>query len=225
MSHAALPASSIFNARHSLRWFVAVGLLVLLTACGFRLKGQTPLPFQTIYTNIAENSAFGAQLRRVIRATSPDTRFIDEPKEAQVRLTQLSLTRGLEEVSISVEGQVEEYELSVTIIFQLTDAQGHILLPPTTLSTTREIPYDSGALQAKQGEIGSLYVEMQQSLIDRMVRRITSPEVMNAYENSENLPIDESQVQGDDAPVQNDDVDIDRDLLRMPNMNPTSSFY
>ena len=66
---------------------------------------------------------------------------------------------------------------------------------------------------------------MQQSLIDRMVRRITSPEVMNAYENSENLPIDESQVQGDDAPVQNDDVDIDRDLLRMPNMNPTSSFY
>ncbi|MBC7204419.1 MAG: hypothetical protein H5U29_13075 [Pusillimonas sp.] len=224
MYHTTLPASSL-AARHPLRWFVAVVLLVLLAACGFRLKGQTPLPFQTIYTNIAENSAFGAQLRRVIRATSPNTRFVDEPKEAQVRLTQLSLTRGLEEVSISVEGQVEEYELSITIVFQLTNAQGHILLPPTTLGTTREIPYDSGALQAKQGEIGSLYVEMQQSLIDRMVRRITSPEVMAAYENPENLPTDEGQIQGDSAPVQDDDVDIDRDLLRLPNMNPTSSFY
>lgn len=225
MHHSALPASSVFTARHSLRWLVAVGLLALLTACGFRLKGQTPLPFQTVYTNIAENSAFGAQLRRVIRATSPNTRFVEDPKEAQVRLTQLSLTRDLEEVSISVEGQVEEYELSVTIVFQLTDAEGHILLAPTTLSTTREIPYDSGALQAKQGEIGSLYVEMQQSLIDRMVRRITSPEVMKAYENADTLPIDESQLQNDTAPVQDDDLGIDRDLLRMPNMNPTSSFY
>ncbi|RIY40930.1 LPS assembly lipoprotein LptE [Neopusillimonas maritima] len=225
MHHAALPASSVFTARHSLRWLDAVGLLALLTACGFRLKGQTPLPFQTMYTNIAENSAFGAQLRRVIRATSPNTRFVEDPKEAQVRLTQLSLTRDLEEVSISVEGQVEVYELSVTIVFQLTDAEGHILLAPTTLGTTREIPYDSGALQAKQGEIGSLYVEMQQSLIDRMVRRITSPEVMKAYENADTLPIDESQVQNDNAPVQDDDLGIDRDLLRMPNMNPTSSFY
>ena len=126
MHHAALPASSVFTARHSLRWLVAVGLLALLTACGFRLKGQTPLPFQTMYTNIAENSAFGAQLRRVIRATSPNTRFVEDPKEAQVRLTQLSLTRDLEEVSISVEGQVEVYELSVTIVFQLTDAEGQI---------------------------------------------------------------------------------------------------
>lgn len=225
MHHSALPASSVFTARHSLRWLVAVGLLALLTACGFRLKGQTPLPFQTVYTNIAENSAFGAQLRRVIRATSPNTRFVEDPKDAQVRLTQLSLTRDLEEVSISVEGQVEEYELSVAIVFQLTDAEGHILLAPTTLSTTREIPYDSGALQAKQGEIGSLYVEMQQSLIDRMVRRLTSPEVMKAYENADTLPIDESQVQNDNAPVQDDDLGIDRDLLRMPNMNPTSSFY
>ncbi|HCP77911.1 MAG TPA: hypothetical protein DIU11_09275, partial [Pusillimonas sp.] len=83
----------------------------------------------------------------------------------------------------------------------------------------------SGALQAKQGEIGSLYVEMQQSLIDRMVRRITSPEVMQAYENADSLPIDESQVQNDDAPVVEDDLDIDDDLLRMPNTTPTSSFY
>lgn len=225
MHRFALFASSDFTARPSLRWLVAVGLLALLTACGFRLKGQTPLPFETMYTNIAENSAFGSQLRRVIRAASPDTRFVDDPKEAQVRLTQLSLTRDLEEVSISVEGQVEEYELSVTIVFQLTDAEGHILLAPTTLGATREIPYDSGALQAKQGEIGSLYLEMQQSLIDRMVRRITSPEVKQAYQNADTLPIDESQVQRDDAPVRDDDLGIDRDLLRMPNMNPTSSFY
>ena len=72
-------------------------------------------------------------------------------------------------------------ELNLVFVFQLTDAQGRVLLPPTTLSSTREVPYDPDALQAKQGEIGSLFQEMQRSLIDRIVRRITSPEVAEAF--------------------------------------------
>src|SRR5690606_40090107 len=56
--------------------FAVLGISVLLAACGFRLKGATPLPFQTLYTNIAENSSFGMAMRRAIMAASPGTRIV-----------------------------------------------------------------------------------------------------------------------------------------------------
>lgn len=173
------------SSRLGLRGLACVMLLALLAACGFRLKGTSPLPFDTLYTNIAQNSEFGADLRRLIVATSPNTRFVDDVSQAQARLTQLSMQHSMREISISPEGRVEEYELNLVFVFQLTDARGRVLLPPTTLQSTREVPYDPDALQAKQGEIGSLFQEMQRSLIDRIVRRITSPEVAEAYRERE----------------------------------------
>ncbi len=170
------------------RGFAGLMLLAVLGACGFHLKGVSPLPFDTLYTNIPENSAFGAQIRRAIIAASPNTRFVSKVSEAQARLTQLSNTQYLREVSLNAQGQVEEYELNLRFTFQLTDDKGHLILPPTALEAVREIPYDSTALQAKQGEIGNLYIEMQQSLVDRVVRRLTSPEVTKAFQNPQNLP-------------------------------------
>lgn len=172
----------------ALRVLACVALCALLTACGFRLKGASPLPFTTIYTNIAENSAFGAGLRRAIVASSPGTRFVAAPADAQARLTQIANTQSLRELSIDAQGQVEEYELNLEFVFQLTDAQGHVVLAPTTLRSTREVPYDPNVVQAKQGEIAAVFNDMQQSLIDRVVRRLSSPDVADAFAEAKTLP-------------------------------------
>ncbi|HUH86687.1 MAG TPA: LPS assembly lipoprotein LptE [Pusillimonas sp.] len=203
--HATAHRPIFIGSRLGLRALACVLLLALLAACGFRLKGATPLPFDTLYTNIAENSAFGADLRRLVVATSPNTRFVSDVTQAQARLTQLSLQRSMREIAISPDGLVEEYELNLIFVFQLTDAQGRVLLPPTTLRSTREVPYDPNAIQAKQGEIGSLFQEMQRSLIDRIVRRLTSPEVIEAYNNRQSLAPDSDTIApaAPDAPSDN----------------------
>jgi LPS-assembly lipoprotein len=169
-----------------------MAILLLLTACGFKLKGVSPLPFATLYTNIAENSAFGAGIRRAIIASSPRTRFVEEPADAQAKLIQLANNQSLRELSIDAQGRVEEYELNLEFIFQLTDAQGRIILPPTTLRSTREIPYDDTIVQAKQGEIGTIFQEMQQSMIDRVLRHLASPDVANAFADAEQQPLEEA---------------------------------
>ncbi|MFA5597084.1 MAG: LPS assembly lipoprotein LptE [Pusillimonas sp.] len=207
-----------------LRMLACAGLVALLTACGFRLKGETPLPFTTLYTNIGENTAFGANLRRAILASSPETRFTSDVSQAQARLTELANVQSLDEVSISVQGQVEEYEVRIDFTFQLTDARGHVVLPPTTLTAIREIPYDSSALQAKQGEINRLYAEMQQGLIDRVVRRITAPDVREAFENPDDLPVDAEAVKTPQPPVMGSDGNTPS-ILRMPNTSPSGGFY
>ncbi|MEO6984211.1 MAG: LPS assembly lipoprotein LptE [Paralcaligenes sp.] len=155
-------------------------LCAVLAACGFHLRGTAPLPFDSLYTNIAENSAFGAQMRRAIRASSPNTRIVEDPALAQVKLVQLANSQSLRQLSINAQGLVDEYELNLSFTLEVVDAKGHVLLAPTVLTSSRDLPYDPNAVQAKQGEIGTVFNEMQQSLVDRVVRRLSSPEVIEA---------------------------------------------
>jgi len=180
---------------HRSRWargLVCAALCALLAACGFHLRGTSPLPFDTIYTNIPDTTLFGARMRRAIMASSPKTHFVPQASDAQARLIELSNHQSLRELSINANGQVEEYELNLVFSFQLTDSKNHLLLPPTTLTTSRDLPYDPSVVQAKQGEIASLFAEMQESMIDRVVRRMTSPDVIKAYQNAGSLPVDEN---------------------------------
>lgn len=190
--HSSKPLLPPFNpvSLRRLGGLVCVTLCLVLAACGFKVKGVSPLPFTTIYTNIAENSAFGANIRRAIMASSPQTRFVSEPAEAQARLIELANNQSLRELSLDAQGRVEEYELNLEFIFQLTDAKGHVILPPTTLRSTRELPYDDSVVQAKQGEITTVFQQMQQSMVDRVVRRLASPDVAEAFENAQSLDAD-----------------------------------
>jgi len=163
------------------KWLFALLLTTLIAACGFQMKGSQPLPFDTLYTNISEHTAFGANLRRRLLAASHNLRLVDKREDAQVVLTQLSLSESQRETALAPDGRVEEYELSLIIRFELTTVQGDVLLPPTTLETHREVPNDPDALQAKQGEISNLFLEMHQSLNDRIIRRLLAPSVQQRY--------------------------------------------
>lgn len=175
---------------HSLRlsWLlrgVGLALFMLLSACGFALRAVTPLPFETLYIGIPDNTQFGADVRRSLRAASPNTRLVDTPKQAQAILQQIGNDRTLREVSLNAQGRVEEYELGINYTFRLIDTKGRALIPDTTLSIYREIPYDDQIVQAKQGQIETLYNAMQRDLVSRLLRRMTAPEVRKAFENRE----------------------------------------
>lgn len=222
----AKPALFALTPTQCWRGLACIALCLLVAACGFRLKGVSPLPFNTLYTNINDNSEFGSGLLRAIAASSPGIRFVSEPTQAQARLTELQNRQSLRELSIDAEGQVEEYELNLEFIFQLTDNRGHLVLPPTILRTTRELPYDSTMVQAKEGEISMVFREMQQSLISQIVRRLSSPEVNEAYENAASLPVDEEALK----PAPTTDTQLPpvnpgpMSPRSTPNINPTGSY-
>lgn len=212
------------NFSGSVRRFTLLMLLAaacaLLAACGFKLKGASPLPFDTLYTNIAQNSAFGASMRRAITAASPSTLIVEDPARAEARLIQLGNQQRLRELSIDADGRVEEYELNLEFIFQLSDSAGRLIMPPTTLRATREIPYDDSQVQARQSEISAVFQQMQQSMVDRVVRLLSAPDVAQAFANAEQQPFDDSPV--DLSPVSNDPAPTGADLWGAPSLNPIS---
>lgn len=186
--------------------------VIVLTACGFRLQGVTPMPFDSLYITIPQNSQFGADIRRAIRAASPHTRIIetsdmvvkatdfdenddaDSPgavnalklkkaqKLAQAKLEQVSEIRNTRQVSLNSQGKVEELELSLRYTYRLVDAKDRIIVPDTTLYAIRNMPFDDRVVQAKEGEAATLFKDMQKSLVTRIMRRITAPDVKERWD-------------------------------------------
>lgn len=164
--------------------FMALSLLLSLGACGFKLKQSHNLPFTTLYTNVSDNSSFGAQLRRILTANSPNLRLVSSPAEAEVQLIELGYQRNLRELSLDPNGEVEDYELLLRMEFSLIDRQGTSLMAPTVLSVVRDIPNNPDSSYAKQIEINTLFNDMELSLVDRLARRLSSIDVQRAYEKS-----------------------------------------
>lgn len=171
---------------------LAAGLALVLTlsSCGFEMRGTTPLPFDTLYMGVPDNRKFGADLRRAIRASSPNTRIVDTPKEAQAILQQVASTRTRRQVSLNPQGRVEEYELAVRFTFRLIDPKGNAIIPDTTFSAYRQMPYDAQVVQAKEGQADVLYSSMEQSLVSRVLRRLTAADVRDTYARIQRGEID-----------------------------------
>ncbi len=192
---------------------LVMGLAVLmLTACGFRMQGETPMPFDSIYITIPQNSQFGADIRRAIRAASPNTKIIetsdmkvratdfdayddaDSPgalnalklkkaqKLAEAKLEQVAEFRNTRQVSLNSQGKVEELELSLRYTYRLVDAKDRIIIPDTTLYSVRNMPFDDRVVQAKEGEAATLFKDMQKNLVTRIMRRITAPDVKERWD-------------------------------------------
>src|SRR2546427_11905455 len=86
-----------------------VGVIaVLLAACGFHLRGQAQLPFETLY--IPGNNPLAVELKRNVAAASK-TRLVDGPGDAQAVLGFTQELRDKIILSFSAAGRVSEYQL------------------------------------------------------------------------------------------------------------------
>jgi LPS-assembly lipoprotein len=180
------------------RWLAHVsgcmGLVILLASCGFSLRSTTPLPFETLYLGIPDTTRFGAQIRRAVRAASPETVLVTDSKQAEASLQVVRNDRTLIPVSLNAQGRVNEYTLGLTFTFRLIDQRGRVLLPDTTLTVFRDMPYDDQLVEAKQSQIETLFTSMQQSLVDRLVRRLAAPDILPSVQAARAHSADENGV-------------------------------
>ena len=204
-----------------------LGLMTLLLAgCGFKMQGATPMPFDSLAITIPQNSQFGADLRRAIRAASPGIVII-EPSAAQsgvktvpqAKLEQVSEFRNSRIVSLNARGKPEEFELTLVYTFRLVNAKNQIILPNTTLYAVRAMPFDERVVQAKEGEAATLYRDMQKSLVARMMRRLTAPDIKYRWDEIQaSTPAEEEEIETA-TPIQAPSDNLSSPLQN-PSLNP-----
>ena len=142
-----------------------------LAACGFQLRGQATLPFETLYISFPVGNPIGTDLRRFVKAGT-STRIVDDSKSAQATLEVISAVNERQIMSVSGGGRVREFELRYRVSFRLIDAKGVELIPTNEIALRRILPFTDAQVVAKEGEEAMLVREMQSDAAAQILRRL-----------------------------------------------------
>jgi LPS-assembly lipoprotein len=159
---------------HASRLTAAAMLCMALAACGFHLRGQASLPFDSIY--VSGSPAFANQVARAVRASST-TRVTDNPKDAQVTLQILSEARERAILSLSGAGRVRELQLRYRVSYRLYDRNNKENIPVSEVLLTRDLTYSDADVLGKKQEEALLYRDMQNDAVQQVVRRLQAARI------------------------------------------------
>ena len=146
---------------------------LVTAACGFQLRGQATLPFETLYVAIPDISPLGIELRRNI-AAGTRTRLVSDPALAQATLSVTSEERSKGVISFDVGGRMRELQLRYRLAFRVHDAKGRDYLRQSEIRLTRDISYNDTQVLAKEQEELLLYRDMQADMVRQILRRLAS---------------------------------------------------
>jgi LPS-assembly lipoprotein len=144
----------------------------LLAGCGFQLRGQAQLPFETLY--IQGSSPLVVELKRNFAAASK-TRLVDGIGDAQAVLGFTEELRDKVILSFNTAGRVSEYQLRYRVGVRVTDPRGgHVYLPTSVILLTRDMSYSDTLVLAKETEEALLYRDMQNDMVQQILRRLVA---------------------------------------------------
>src|SRR6266853_684130 len=119
----------------------------LLAACGFHLRGQAQLPFETLY--IPGGNPLVVELKRNV-AVASKTRIVGSPGDAQ-----------------AVLGFTKELREKIILTFNNAGRMSEILL-------TRDVSYNDAQVLSKETEEALLYRDMQSDMVQQIMRRLVA---------------------------------------------------
>jgi len=171
------PAVTHDNATFTLSGiFILVILLMslMLTACGFKLRGQiSSLPFKTLYVAAPSGHTIGSDLRRAVGA-STTTKIVDKMEEAEAILQVINASNERRILSLSGGGRVREFELVFRISTRLLDTSGVEIAPQNEIILTRILPFLDAQILAKEAEEQMLYRDMQSDAVQQIIWRLST---------------------------------------------------
>lgn len=144
--------------------------LLSTSACGFRLRGQSFLNFDSIYLSTPANSPLSFEMRRLLRGNG--VKVSDEMKTAQAVLDIMAEKREESVLSFSSAGTAREIELRYSLQYRVRANSGEELMPPRQLNLRRELLVTAGQVLPQESERQALYRDMQSDAISQIVRQL-----------------------------------------------------
>jgi LPS-assembly lipoprotein len=162
------PVNLILNFRHA-KIAVCLAAALLACACGFQLRGETTLPFQTLFVQGA--SPMLVELKRNVSAGT-QTKLVNQAAGADAVLALDLEAREKVILSLDTSGRVREYQLRYRVGFHVQDAKGLNWIPTSEIALTRDISFNDAQIIAKENEEALLYRDMQADMVQQIMRRL-----------------------------------------------------
>ena len=143
---------------------------LLLTACGFHLRGQAGMPFATLYIEAA-STPLVAELRRGFEANN--VTLVQSAEKADVVLNIVSETPEKQILSLGGSGRVTEYQLRYRVSLRAYDNKGQDWIPAVEMEQLRDFTYDDTTILAKESEEALLNQSMLSDMAQQILRRLS----------------------------------------------------
>jgi len=150
---------------------LALGAALMVSACGFHLRGYAPLSFSTLYISAPGNAPILTELRRTIEGNGGTT-LVDKAAGAQAVLDITAVVDDKQVLSLTGGGRVQEYALSKRVNFSLHDAAGKELIPAAEIVIRRSYTFNESEVLARLSEEERTLKEMQSDAVQQILRRL-----------------------------------------------------
>ncbi len=159
------------TARHAI---LAVGLLCILSACGFQLRGAggTGLPQAWSKMHLITNNPNG-ELSRELQSIFAANGVEWVAAEQANYLLSVSAERFKQRnLSLNAQARAAEFELTLYTTFSVKNAQGVDIMKSSNASVVKQMENDPRNVVGKAEEVRILRSEMRTELIQQIMRRI-----------------------------------------------------
>ena len=145
-----------------------LGLILIISACGFQLRGDIQANFDSISIS-GGTSSFNKTLQRKFRQAGITITNASEAEKI-VEIIENKFTKTI--LTLTGTGAVSEYQLDYEVTYRFKNNGGAWNLP-VTIEATRTYTYDDANILAKDEEEKRLVSGMEDQLIRTMTIQIS----------------------------------------------------
>lgn len=149
-----------------------------LTSCGFHLRGATelPAPLQHVYVKSAKPyGELATNIRQYFKISGAHT--TETASEAETVLNIIAESTGQQLLGVSGTQQTRQYNLTLSVTFQLTTPDGVALTVPETLTQSRTLPINAGEILSGSNQATALYQQMRRAIVFDIMNRLASHQI------------------------------------------------
>jgi len=155
------------NLSRSLLLFV-----LLLSGCGFHLRGAVVLPQSMSNTVIAgsDRSELYYEIENALRNAGGTVAQSVDATTSVLTVNSQRINRRV--LSVDSQGRDAEYELVLNLVFSLRDSLGNQIADREKVTVNRDFSFDPDNVLSKSEEEASLRSEMLRQGVAQMIRRL-----------------------------------------------------
>lgn len=144
-------------------------LLVIASGCGFKLRGLYDIPPSLTRVAIVSDQNNSELVRTLDQALRANGVIVDNEAPYRIELIEENMTRRT--LSLDRSARASEYELRGEVAFQVTNAEGELVLTPRSLMSERSYNVDSSNITASESQEPILRQQIHQDLAQQIMRQ------------------------------------------------------
>jgi LPS-assembly lipoprotein len=148
---------------------IALLMLLIISSCGFHMRGMTEISFKTISLEGKELS-FTKNLKKVLNSNK--VAIVSSTENPELRIELLSEESEKRILSLSGQGLVREFEIFYRVRYRVKTIDSEIWSQENIIETRRDFTYSDSNLIGKEEEERQLNEAMRNEAITNLFNQI-----------------------------------------------------